>query len=112
MKVIIAGAGIGGLSSAIAMQREGHEVEVYDRVREMRPIGAAISVWSNGVKCLKSFGLNPHKYSGQMDRMAYRRHDSGELYCEFPLDSLYERVRGMLSRDFPNGALKRPCLNR
>jgi 2-polyprenyl-6-methoxyphenol hydroxylase-like FAD-dependent oxidoreductase len=43
MKVLVAGAGIGGLSAAIALQREGHEVKCYDRVREMRPIGAAIS---------------------------------------------------------------------
>lgn len=43
MKVLIAGAGIGGLSAAIALKREGHQVHCYDRVREMRPIGAAIS---------------------------------------------------------------------
>lgn len=43
MKVLIAGAGIGGLSAAIAIKNEGHEVKCFDRVREMRPIGAAIS---------------------------------------------------------------------
>lgn len=43
MKVLIAGAGIGGLSAAIAFQNDGHEVYCFDRVREMRPIGAAIS---------------------------------------------------------------------
>ena len=43
MKVIIAGAGIGGLSAAIALQKDGHEVVSFDRVKEMRPIGAAIS---------------------------------------------------------------------
>lgn len=43
MKVLVAGAGIGGLSAAIALKRDGHEVKCFDRVREMRPIGAAIS---------------------------------------------------------------------
>ena len=43
MKVLIAGAGIGGLSAAIALRNDGHEVECFDRVREMRPVGAAIS---------------------------------------------------------------------
>lgn len=118
MKVLIAGAGIGGLSAAIALQNDGHEVYCFDRVREMRPIGAAISgkayhgtapvaskpvielrcactrqtVWSNGVKALKSFGLDPMQYSGKMDRMAYLKHDSGEALCDFPLDELYAKV--------------------
>jgi FAD-dependent urate hydroxylase len=43
MKVLVAGAGIGGLSAAIALKKDGHDVQCYDRVREMRPIGAAIS---------------------------------------------------------------------
>ena len=43
MKILVAGAGIGGLSAAIALQREGHEVTCYDRVKEMKPVGAAIS---------------------------------------------------------------------
>lgn len=43
MKVLIAGAGIGGLSAAISFKNNGHEVYCFDRVKEMRPIGAAIS---------------------------------------------------------------------
>ena len=43
MKVLVAGAGIGGLAAATALQNDGHEVLCFDRVREMRPIGAAIS---------------------------------------------------------------------
>lgn len=43
MKVLIAGAGIGGLSAVTALQNDGHEVLCFDRVKEMRPIGAAIS---------------------------------------------------------------------
>ena len=110
MKVLIAGAGIGGLSAAIALKNEGHQVQCFDRVREMRPIGAAISggqelsiseqhtyavriVWSNGVKALKAFGLDPMKYAGQMDRMSYLRHDTGEPFCDFSLDPLYTKVR-------------------
>jgi salicylate hydroxylase len=29
MKVIVVGAGIGGLSAAVALNRAGHDVEVY-----------------------------------------------------------------------------------
>ncbi|MEO0356428.1 MAG: NAD(P)-binding protein, partial [Cyanobacteria bacterium P01_A01_bin.3] len=49
LKAIAIGAGMGGLTAAIAMKQVGFDVEVYDRVRELRPAGAGISLWSNGV---------------------------------------------------------------
>jgi FAD-dependent urate hydroxylase len=52
LKVVVIGAGIGGLTAGIALSQAGYEVEVYDRVQELRPVGAGISLWSNGVKVL------------------------------------------------------------
>ena len=43
MKVIIIGAGIGGTSAGIALLRLGHDVVIYDRMRENKPVGAALS---------------------------------------------------------------------
>ncbi|MEB3266916.1 MAG: NAD(P)-binding protein, partial [Leptolyngbya sp.] len=40
LKVIVIGAGIGGLTAGIALTQAGFEVEIYDRVRELRPVGA------------------------------------------------------------------------
>ncbi|MEL6246555.1 MAG: NAD(P)-binding protein, partial [Cyanobacteria bacterium J06627_15] len=59
LKVIVVGAGMGGLTTALAMQQAGYAVEVYDRVRALRPAGAGISLWSNGVKVLNRLGLGP-----------------------------------------------------
>jgi FAD-dependent urate hydroxylase len=56
LKVIIVGAGMGGLTTAIALTQAGYRVEIYDRVRELRPAGAGISLWSNGVKVLNRLG--------------------------------------------------------
>ncbi|WP_298011885.1 NAD(P)-binding protein, partial [uncultured Microbacterium sp.] len=56
MKVIIVGAGIGGTSAGIALQRLGHDVVIYDQMRENKPVGAALSLWSNGVKVLNWLG--------------------------------------------------------
>lgn len=50
------------------------------------------SVWSNGVKALKAFGLEPMQYAGKMDRMAYLKHDTGKVLCDFSLDPLYTKV--------------------
>ena len=65
MRVLVAGAGIGGLSAAIALQNDGHEVLAFDRVREMRPIGAAIS-GPQPLSCLPPASTNWLLQSGQM----------------------------------------------
>lgn len=93
LKVIVIGAGMGGLTTGIALQQAGYTVEIYDRVRELRPAGAAISLWSNGVKVLNRLGLSKEiaNIGGHMDRMAYFSH-TGENLNDFSLHPLIERV--------------------
>jgi len=94
MKVIIIGAGMGGLSAGIALKRIGYDVEIYEQVLEIRPVGAAISVWSNGVKCLNYLGLERETAAlgGQMDSMAYMDGHTGEVMTQFSLQPLVEAV--------------------
>ncbi|MCU0570271.1 MAG: FAD-dependent urate hydroxylase HpxO [Oculatellaceae cyanobacterium Prado106] len=93
LKVIVIGAGIGGLTAGVALSRAGFQVEVYDRTRELRPAGAGISLWSNGVKVLNSLGMGKAiaAIGGQMDRMQYRSL-SGELLNDISLQPLINTV--------------------
>ena len=93
MKIVIVGAGMGGLSAGIALTKAGHEVEIYDRVSTLRAAGAAISVWSNGIKVLNALGLEEEiaAIGGQMDRMGYYSSD-GQVLTDFSLIPLMERV--------------------
>jgi FAD-dependent urate hydroxylase len=93
LKAIVIGAGIGGLTAGIALRQAGYEVEVYDRVRDLRPTGSGISLWSNGVKVLNRLGLGDKMAAigGQMNRMEYR-HLSGTLLNEIPLQPLIDEV--------------------
>lgn len=93
LKVVIIGAGIGGLTAGIALRQRGYQVEIYDKVSELRPAGAAISLWSNGVKVLNWLGLGDAlaRIGGQMNRMEYRS-QTGEVYSEVNLFPLMERV--------------------
>jgi FAD-dependent urate hydroxylase len=93
LDVVVVGAGIGGLTTAIALQRTGQRVRVLDQVRELRPTGAGISLWSNGVKALDALGLGPAvaAVGGHMRRMGYRD-ARGQTLCEFSLDPLVQRV--------------------
>ncbi|MTE23888.1 FAD-dependent urate hydroxylase HpxO [Microbacterium sp. ZXX196] len=92
MKIIVIGAGIGGTSAAIALQRLGHDVTIYDRIRENKPVGAALSLWPNGVKVLNWLGLADEiaALGGRMDKMAYLDGRTGETMTQFSLDPVTE----------------------
>ena len=94
LKVIIVGAGMGGLTTALAMRQAGYEVEIYDRVKALRPAGAGISLWSNGVKVLNRLGLGSEisRIGGPMEQMAYYGGKTGDLLTRFSLSPLVQRV--------------------
>jgi 2-polyprenyl-6-methoxyphenol hydroxylase-like FAD-dependent oxidoreductase len=56
-RTLVVGAGISGLATAIALQRAGRDVVVIERARELREIGAGISLWPNAVNALRRLGV-------------------------------------------------------
>jgi FAD-dependent urate hydroxylase len=111
LDIVIAGAGMGGLSSALALLRQGHRVRIIERARALRPVGAAISVWPNGVKILRAMGLGAalDAVSGAMDQMSYSLHD-GRLLTRFDLAPLYDSV-GEIARPIARVALQAMLLD-
>lgn len=93
LKVIIIGAGIGGLTTGIALKQAGYDVTIYERVSKLRPAGAGISLWSNGVKVLNRLGLGEKMAAigGQMNRMEYRSHHDEPL-SDIDLQPLFKKV--------------------
>lgn len=110
LDIVIAGAGIGGLATAIALQQKGHKVRLFDRVQELRPAGSAISVWSNGVIVLDALGLGKamDEASGNMEAMSYHDKD-GKLLTRFSLKPLYESV-GRAAKPIARTELQRVLL--
>lgn len=94
MKAVIIGAGMGGMSAALALRQIGIDTEVYERVTENKPVGAAISVWSNGVKCLNYLGLEEQtaQLGGIVDTMSYVDGHTGETMCRFSMQPLIDEV--------------------
>ncbi|MGV9671193.1 FAD-dependent urate hydroxylase HpxO [Gordonia sp. NPDC003504] len=94
MKAIIIGAGMGGLSAAIALKKLGVDIEVYEQVTENKPVGAAISVWSNGVLCLNHLGLENEvaELGGIVETMSYVDAHTGETMCRFSMQPLIDEV--------------------
>ncbi|KAJ5179520.1 FAD/NAD(P)-binding domain-containing protein [Penicillium capsulatum] len=62
LHVLIAGAGIGGLSAAIALRQQGHIVDVYESSRFASEVGAAIHIQPNASGFLRRLGLPPENY--------------------------------------------------
>ncbi len=94
MKAIIIGAGIGGMSAAAALKQQGIECEIFEAVKEMKPVGAAISIWSNGVKCMNHLGMGKimDDLGGPMHKMAYNEGLSGATMTQFSLAPLVAEV--------------------
>ena len=111
LRVIIIGAGIGGLTAGIALSKAGYEVEIYERVKELRPVGAGISLWSNGVKVLNTLGLSQPMAAigGQMNQMQYLSL-KGELLNDIDLFPLIQQV-GQRPYPVARGDLQNLLLN-
>lgn len=56
-KIIVIGGGIGGAATAASLHRNGFKPVVYERVQELREVGAGIALWANATHVLKDLGL-------------------------------------------------------
>ncbi|MFV5592891.1 FAD-dependent urate hydroxylase HpxO [Acinetobacter junii] len=94
MNIAIVGAGMGGLTAGIALKKFGHQVTIYEQAAEILPVGAAISLWSNGVKCLNYLGLTEQiqTLGGEMESLAYIDGLNNQTMTQFDLTPLYKEV--------------------
>jgi len=87
MRIAVIGAGLGGLTAAIALQRRGFDVTVYERSHELGEIGAGIQISPNASRVLHGLGL-AEPLAPVVVRPAYgdlRRWDDGRLLTRQPL---------------------------
>ena len=57
MRCLVVGAGIGGVTLALALRRAGFETVVYERAPAPREVGAGIVLWGNAIAVLRSLGV-------------------------------------------------------
>ena len=56
-QILVIGAGISGLATAVALQRRGHNVIVIEERSDTSSGGAGISIWPNALAALDEIGL-------------------------------------------------------
>ena len=107
MNFLIAGCGIGGLSAAHALVRQGHQVRLLERSGELKPVGAGISLQPNAMQALRRLGLD-----GAVSEVAWDADQAriqtwnGKLLTRFDFSKYQERF-GFLPKTIFRGDLIR-----
>jgi salicylate hydroxylase len=55
--IVIVGAGIAALTSAIGLKKAGHDVIILEQAREITDVGAGIQMAPNATRIMRRFGL-------------------------------------------------------
>ncbi|KAK6387766.1 hypothetical protein LTS17_001035 [Exophiala oligosperma] len=58
LKIIVVGAGIGGLTAALALRQAGHSVEIFEKSKFAKEVGAALGLTPNGSRVLATLGFS------------------------------------------------------
>ncbi|VWC62058.1 monooxygenase [Burkholderia lata] len=111
MDIAILGAGVAGMSTALALAGQGHRIRLYERRPSETTMGAGVVLWPNAGFVLEQLGLLPDivEVSGHLramrcigrDGAPFKRVDIGELdrYMGFPTRSILRRdLQAVLAR--------------
>ncbi|MGY2288353.1 FAD-dependent monooxygenase [Pseudomonas sp. SDO528_S397] len=106
-KAIVVGAGIGGLTAAIALQRAGWQVQVFESAPSLRDTGTGLSIMSNAMAALHSIDAHgPVQQAGQAIRQFFFKKHNGTPIASMPIHAIGEEL------GHPNVNIQRPLLLR
>jgi 2-heptyl-3-hydroxy-4(1H)-quinolone synthase len=72
MDIIVVGGGVGGLTTANALARDGHQVQLFERSAGFEPVGAGLVLAANAVRVLDSLGISLAGEGQQLRAMEVR----------------------------------------
>jgi salicylate hydroxylase len=95
-KILIAGAGLGGLSAAACLMKAGHRVDIFEQAPQLGEIGAGIQISANAMHVLRDLGLESAIRAAGVQPAAYvfRLYDTGEEIQRFSLSQEHEKMHG------------------
>ncbi|WBP89152.1 FAD-dependent monooxygenase [Kitasatospora cathayae] len=111
--VVVAGGGIGGLATALALAQAGHTVEVLERKGEFTELGAGIQLAPNAFRALARLGLaEPVSAAAvHVDALRLLEGRSGAPLAVLSLDHAYRARFGLPYAVVHRSDLYRPLLD-
>ena len=96
LRAIVIGAGIGGLTAALALRRAGLEVSVHEQAPALREVGAGIQMAPNATRVLRRFGLGEAlaRVGVRPDVVEHKRWQDGRVLQRQPLGQACEDAFG------------------
>ena len=92
LRVLVAGGGIGGLATALALRKAGMDVVVLERALRLRAAGCGVHLWTNAVLALQDLGLaDPLHAIGRSQVRCEFRNWNGERLAVWPVERFVER---------------------
>jgi salicylate hydroxylase len=93
-RILIAGAGIGGLTAAACLIQAGHEVQIFEQAPELTEVGAGIQMSANAMHVLNALGLGEaiSAMAVRPEAYVFRLHDTGEVISQFALADEHLRL--------------------
>lgn len=96
MRVAVVGAGVGGLTLAIALQQRGVPVQVFEQARDLSEVGAGVALSGNSTRLLRRLGVGEElaAVSDEPSNLVIRHWKSGRIIASHPMAQSYRDAFG------------------
>jgi 2-polyprenyl-6-methoxyphenol hydroxylase-like FAD-dependent oxidoreductase len=112
VKAAIIGAGVGGLSAAIALQQAGIDYEIFEAAPELKPVGAGIVMASNAMQVFQRLGIEKKIMAAGLEIInAYGVDQSFKLISGLRVKEKVAARYGIGNYAFHRGRLQQALLN-
>ncbi len=93
LRILAVGAGVGGISVARGLVRDGHDVTVFEQRPDMRPGGGAVTIWPNGSAVLEQLGVDMAGAGASLSTVRIAR-STGRPLVNIAVNAIADRLGG------------------